>query len=196
MAKHINRAIGRPVGFTLIEVMIALMLSSIIFVSSYQVISNLIQYQVRARVQHEKKLDKLLIKNVLSQIIEKGIHQYDLFYRIGKLQLFDGQEDSLQIISRAFSINFDKPGYRVYRLFERNGELFVSYKAYDKNYLGNSLIEMSTRLQVEDIRFEYLSDGGWIDVWTDEKMIPRSIRVTIDVDDEESFQLTRATGYR
>ncbi len=45
-------------GFTLVEMLVSIVLSSIIFISSYQVISNLIQYQVRSRVHNEIKLDK------------------------------------------------------------------------------------------------------------------------------------------
>ena len=183
-------------GFTLIEMLISIVLSSIIFVSSYQVISNLIQYQVRARVQYEKQLDKLLLRNMVSQIIEKSLHQYDLFYRTHKKSIFIGEEDSIQLLSRAFSEHFDVPGYRVYKLYHREGELYVSYKKYDGDYISNSLFELPTGLKIEDINFEYFSEGDWIEEWDDEKKLPQYIRVTVDLPGSEIMQWVRGTGRR
>lgn len=183
-------------GFTLVEMLISIVLSSIIFVSSYQVISNLIQYQVRARVQHEKQLDKLLLKNMVSQIIEKSLHQYDLFYRAQKKSLFIGEEDSMQLISRAYSNHYDVPGYRVYRLFYRDGELYVSYRKYDGDYKSNNLFELPTGLKIEDINFEYFSADGWADNWHDDDSLPQYIRVSIDLPGTETMQWVRGTRQR
>ncbi len=62
-------------GLTLVEMLIALVLSSIIFISAYQVISNLVQYQVRSRVHQELQIDRLLLKNILTNIIEKSVFE-------------------------------------------------------------------------------------------------------------------------
>jgi prepilin-type N-terminal cleavage/methylation domain-containing protein len=181
-------------GFTLVETLIALVLSSIIFVSSYQVISNLIQYQVRARIQNSSDMDKLLLTNMLSQIIEKSIHQYDLYYQIHKKFLFQGKRDSVQLVSRAYSERYDKPGYRVYRLYHREGELYISYRAYDKDYLSNPQFQLATGLKIEEINFEYFEDNGWVDEWHDERSIPQFIRVKIDFPGTQSTDWIRRTS--
>lgn len=183
-------------GFTLVEMLIALVLSSIIFVSSYQVISNLIQYQVRARVENGSHFDKLLLGNLLSQITEKSIHQYDLFYRTQKASLFQGEADSVQLVSRAYSDHYDKPGYRVYRLFRRDGELYISYRAYDKDYLSNEQFQLATGLKIDDLSFAYLEQNNWVDVWSDERSIPEFIRIRIDLPGPGSTEWIRRTSRR
>ena len=183
-------------GLTLVEMLVALVLSSIIFVSAYQVISNLVQYQVRARTQHDKHLDTLLLTNLFSQIIEMGVNQYDLFYSTQKSTLFQGTVDSLQMLSRAYSDRYDKPGYRVYRLYQRDGELYVSYRAYDQGYLANQQYQMSTGLRVENLKFAYLDSGNWVDEWVDNRSVPEFIRVSVDLPSFESVEWIRGTSRR
>jgi len=181
-------------GFTLVEMMIALVLSSIIFVSAYQVISNLIQYQVRARTNNQIISDQYLLKNLLTQIIEKSILQYDLFYRIEKMVLFKGEANSLQLLSRAYSENFDVPGYRLYRLYRHNHQLMVSYRKYDKNFRSNQQFELSSGLQLKSIRFEYLNQDNWVESWQDKKNFPSLIRVKVELDDERTLTIVRQTS--
>jgi len=183
-------------GFTLVEMLIALVLSSIIFVSSYQVISNLIQYQVRARAQNSEHMDKLLLGNLLSQIIEKGIHQYDLFYRGQKEAVFRGESSSVQLVSRAYSDRYDIPGYRVYRLYQQDGELYISYRAYDKDYLSNQQFQLATGLKVDDLSFEYFAQNEWIAEWSDERSIPEFIRIIANLPDSGSTEWIRRTSLR
>jgi prepilin-type N-terminal cleavage/methylation domain-containing protein len=183
-------------GFTLVETLIALVLSSIIFVSSYQVISNLIQYQVRARAQNSGDLDKLLLTNLLSQIIEKSVNQYDLLYQIQKASLFEGDADSVQLISRAYSDHYDKPGYRVYRLYHRDGELFIAYRAYDKEYLSDEPFQLATGLKIENLSFEYFEEDHWVGEWNDDRSIPEFIRIKVDLPGPGSTEWIRRTSRR
>jgi type II secretion system protein J len=183
-------------GFTLVEVLIALVLSSIIFVSAYQVISNLIQYQVRARAQYDQKLDRLLLKNLFTQIIEKSLHGNDLFFNHSRKSAFVGRADSLQLVSRAYHKRFDIPGHRIYRIFEYDGELMVSYRRYQKDYLIEEESSISTGLKVEGIQFSYLAKSGWQNEWEDEKTIPSHIKVSAQFSDGDAIQITRPTGQR
>ncbi len=183
-------------GFTLVEMLIALVLSSIIFFSSYQVISNLIQYQVRAQVKNSEHLDKLLLENLLSQIIEKSIDQNDLYHRTQKKTVFRGGNDSIQLVSRAYSERYDVPGYRVYRLYERDEELQVSYRAFDGNYLSNQQFQLATGLMIKNLSFEYLEQNGWVEEWSDESSIPGSIRIKTDLPGLGSTEWVKRTSRR
>ena len=181
-------------GLTLVEMLIALVLSSIIFVSAYQVISNLIQYQVHARTLYDRQTDKALTINMLSQIIEKSLLQSELYFNPQDKTLFRGEAESIQLVSRAFSDRFDKPGFRVYRLFHRDGELYVQYRAYDENYLSNRKVVMPTGLKIEEIRFEYFDKGHWSNSWNDRRSIPPFVRVQVDFPGAESAEWVRGTG--
>lgn len=181
-------------GFTLVELMIALVLSSVIFVNAYQVISNLVHYRIRADKVNLARQDMLLTTNLLSQIIEKGISQNDLFYRADKTQLFRGEGDSLQILSRAYSENFDSPGYRVFRIFRRKGELYAGYQKYDENFQANAQNGISSGIKLEKIRFEYFTEGQWVTQWQNEKSIPSLIKVTVMLKPQQAFSFIRATG--
>jgi prepilin-type N-terminal cleavage/methylation domain-containing protein len=183
-------------GLTLVEMLIALVLSSIIFISAYQVISNLVQYQVRARVQQDRDLNKLLVTNLLSQIIEKGVSQLDLFNRNQKSALFAGTTDSLQLISRAYSDRYDKPGHRVYQLFQRDGELHITYRAFDSDYRSNQRFELASGLKLENLNFAYFEDGDWIDEWHDEKSIPEFVRIRADLAELGPAEWIRGTNRR
>ncbi|MBT3204724.1 MAG: prepilin-type N-terminal cleavage/methylation domain-containing protein [Gammaproteobacteria bacterium] len=181
-------------GFTLVEMLVSIVLSSIIFISSYQVISNLIQYQVRSRVHNEVQFDKLLLTNLVSQIIEKSLHQNDLFFQTQRKSLFKGLENSIQLISRAYSRNFDVAGYRVYRLFLHDDELYVSYRKFDSEYLSNRQFEISTGIKVEDISFQYLSADGWLDEWQDNKKFPKFIKIIVELPGSKIMEWIRRTG--
>jgi type II secretion system protein J len=183
-------------GFTLVEMLIALVLSSIIFVASYQVISNLIQYQVRARVQNSGQLDKLLLTNLLSQIIEKSVSQYDLLYQIQQAPFFQGEADSVQLVSRAYSDHYDKPGYRVYRLYHRDEELYISYRAYNKDYHSGEPFQLATGLKIENLSFEYFEEDHWVGEWNDDRLIPEFIRINIDLPGTGSTEWIRRTSRR
>ncbi len=179
------RAAGRhktgQQGFTLVEMLIALVLSSVIFFSSYQVISNLIQYQVRARVKNVDELDKLLLENLLSQIIEQSMDQNHLYDRVQKKSVFKGRTGSLQLVSRAYSDRYDIPGYRVYRLYQNEGELFVSYQAFDKDYSSNKQFQLATGIKIKDLGFEYLEQNEWTDEWGGKSSFPKYIRIKTDL---------------
>jgi prepilin-type N-terminal cleavage/methylation domain-containing protein len=192
----IESKIEKQQGFTLVEMLIALVLSSIIFASAYQVISNLVQYRVRANSANMDKQDNLLLTNLLSQIIEKSISQNDLFYRPEKSSVFRGEEDFLQILSRAYSENFDEPGYRVFRIYRRNEELHVGYQKYDQNYRTNAQLEISAGLKLKQIHFGYLEDGQWVRQWRNEKKMPALIRVKIVQNNTRSMHFIRSTGRR
>ncbi len=176
--------------------LVSIVLSSIIFISSYQVISNLIQYQVRSKVHNEVRLEKLLLSNLVSQIIEKSLYQKDLFYQIQKEKMFKGRSSTLQLISRAYSKNYDVPGYRVYRLFHHKDELYVSYRKYDSKYKSNRQFQISTGIKVDDISFQYLSSDGWVDDWQVEKQFPEFIRIIVELPGAEIMEWIRKTGRR
>ena len=183
-------------GFTLVEMLIAIVLASIIFVSAYQIISNLVQYKVRAGSANIVRQDEMLTVNLLSQIIEKSLSQYDLLFHSNQSVVFSGEADVLQAISRAYSENFDAPGYRVYRVFERNGELVIGYQKYDQNYPLNSRREISSGLELKQIRFDYLEDGRWVSQWRNPKQFPALIRTTVERENASPLVFVRATTKR
>ena len=191
-----SQKFARQKGLTLVEMLIALVLSSIIFVSAYQVISNLIQYQVRAEKKNDVQLEALLTTSMLGKIIEMGTSQFTLYYRAAKKPFFRGEADSLQIVSRAFSRRFDRPGYRVYQVFVREAELIVAYRAYDRDISSSEVSEIGTGLMVEEIGFEYFYEGGWLNQWANEREIPEFIRVTFNFPGQDSIEFVRRTGRR
>jgi prepilin-type N-terminal cleavage/methylation domain-containing protein len=186
--------VKRSCGFTLVEMLISLVLSAIIFVSAYQVISNLIQYQVRYAEKTDKQLDRLLIRNLIDQIMRKGLHQGNLFYRIQKEPLFKGSQNTVRILSRAFSDHFDVPGYRVYSLYVADGELFVSYTRYDKESLSMTPVNQTSGIRIEKIAFEYLKDGEWVEQWREGDKIPGMIKVKVTMPDNATFEWISPTG--
>ncbi len=181
-------------GFTLVEMLVSLVLSAIIFVSAYQVISNLIQYQVRFTEKSEKQLDSLLVRGLVDQIVSKGLHQNDLFFRAQNQSLFEGENNSIRIVSRAFSDHYDLPGYRVYRVYAKEGELYVSYIRYDKESLSITPFEQTSGIKIENIVFEYLDNDRWIDRWPKNDRLPLKIRVRISMPGQQDLVWISRTG--
>lgn len=182
-------------GFTLVEMLIALVLSSVIFVSAYQVMSNLIQYQVRAAKIAVQEIDELLLRNLLDEIISKSMHQSQLYFRVEKTAFFWGKTDSLQLISRAFSAHYDVPGYRVYFLTIKDSRLVVSYRRYQSDVSSAQPEELDTGLEVEDIRFFYKSENDWVDEWSDNKSIPQWIKVYAELPGNRSMETVYRTSW-
>ncbi len=183
-------------GFTLIELLVSLLLSSIIFVGAYQVISNLVQYQVRAGDRYERDYERALLASMLTQIIERGVGQRSLPNAISKSPLFEGEPDSLQLISRAFERNFDRPGYRIYRLAVADGELRVAYRRYDKQSLRDDMVEIGSGIPLRNIEFEYFADGRWDSRWSLANAVPRLVRIQAETIDGEFVSLVRGMGRR
>lgn len=181
-------------GFTLVEMLVSIVISSLIFVSSYQVISNLVQYQVKAKVHNNEELDRSLIVNLISQIIEKSIHPYNLIYRIPDALGQSLTENSIKVVSRAYSKNYDSPGYRVYALDVRDGELFISHRKYDKTFMSNQQFEIATGLKVKKLGFQYFHEGQWQEEWSDQKVLPGYIKVGFDSGNQERQEFVRKTG--
>lgn len=184
----------RNKGFTLVEMLISLVLCGIIFLSAYQVISNLIQYQVRYNDKSEDQQDELILRNMIGQILAKGLHQYNLYYRIRKEAFFKGEGESIQLISRAYSDHYDLPGYRIYSLYKKNGEFFVSYKRYDKESVDENMINISSGVKINKIAFSYYQEGMWVEQWNDDKKIPKFVKVKIDLKDDVFFEWINQTG--
>ncbi len=187
---------SRMSGFTLVELLIALVLSSVIFASAYQVISNLVQYQVRSQLVQGSQLDQWLLANLLGEIIEKSVAQVDLPYRFSREPVFAGESDRMTLISRAYSNNFDDPGYRSFRLFERGGELWLAYRKFDENFRRNREFETRTGLALDAIRFEYLAPEGWTDRWRTQKTFPSRIRTRVKIAGKPDLLITRNTSFR
>jgi prepilin-type N-terminal cleavage/methylation domain-containing protein len=187
---------GPQRGFTLVELLISLVLSSIIFVSAYQVISNLVQYQVRAADRQGDAMALWLLTNLFSQVVEKGAYQQNLPYRNSRSVVFRGRSDSLQIISRAYSDRFDLPGHRVYRMSARDGNLVINYRAYDREFDRNPNFEIDSGLQVNDLHFEYLGADDWIREWSDTRAFPKRIKLIATLGSGEEVEMVRSVGWR
>jgi prepilin-type N-terminal cleavage/methylation domain-containing protein len=191
------RSYGHPHqarGFTLVELLIALALSSVIFISAYQVISNLVQYQQRASQANQHELDRFLATNLINQIFSKSLHQNELYYRVDKNPFFIGRPDSVQVISRAFSEHYDEPGYRVYRVYRKGDRLNVAHRRYDKNVLNRAPIETDSGFDIESLAFSYLGDNGWVHEWQDKRALPEFIKVSMTLAGHAPFHWIAKTG--
>jgi len=176
-------------GLTLIETLISLLLSSIIFVNAYQVISNLVQYQVRVRAADEKVNEQRLLKNVLNNIIGQSLSWEDLPARFGKKALFYGREDQLHLLSRAYASHFDRPGYRVYRLFLKQEQLWVAYRRYQRGAAREAYIERSTGIFMQNLKFSYRADANaqWLSEWPVADSLPEWMQVKAVLMNGEEF---------
>jgi len=186
----------RQSAFTLVELLVALAISSIIFTSAYQVLSNLVQYQSRQGQQAERERQARLLRRLFAGIVERGVHRDDLFQPVGRQTLFNGQPESLQLLSRAFSRNFDRPGYRVYRLSLRDGRLLVGHRRYSGDEQTLDFRETDSGLALSSLRFEYFDGEQWLARWRDERRLPRYIRMHARLEGGQELTDVRETAVR
>ena len=183
-------------GFTLIELMVSLALSSIIFASAYQVISNLVHYQSRASLRAQVERDEIQLGRLFGELVEKGLLQQDLPDPGSRKALFEGRPDSLRILSRAYSRNFDRPGYRSFRLFLRDGEIRVAHSREQTREDPSTVIETTTDIPADDLGFEYFDGQDWQSRWSDPRRLPRFIRMRVTTGTGRSLIITRETAVR
>jgi len=176
--------------------LVSLLLSAVIFVSAYEVIGNLVQYQQRLAVRHRDAGDELLLKNLFTRIIGQAVHVGDLPWQRGKEVYFDGQSESLRLLSRAYSRNYDEPGYRIYRLFLRQGELVVAHVKYGLPPEQRVVRETPTGLRLAGLDLAYWGEQGWQGRWQDVRYLPRYIRIGMKLPDGRRVELIRETGLR
>ncbi len=185
---------GGAAGFTLVEVLVSLVLTAVIFVSAYEVIGTLVQYQKRLEARYRVDGDLRLLENLVEQIVGQAVHVSDLPRPEGKESYFDGKSDSIRLLSRAYSRNFDVPGYRIYRLFVRNGELVVSHAKYGLPPARRVFRETPTGLQLQRLELAYWGEHGWQGQWQDARRLPRYIRLRLTLPDGQQTLLVRETA--
>ncbi len=168
---------NRQLAFTLVELLVALALSSIIFASAYRVIGNLVQYQTRSAAQAVREQDTRLLRQLFGQLVEQGIHRDDLYQPLSREPVFDGREDRLQILSRAWSRNFERPGYRVYRLWLDGERLKLRYRIHAADGEAVPSEETDTGIVLDSLRFDYFDGEGWRTNWREPRRLPRFIRL-------------------
>jgi|GEM_PF-1106963 len=190
----IAHGINRNRGFTLVELLVALALSSIIFTSAYQTIGNLVQYQTRAALKDRVQTDRQLLRRLFTRLVEEGLHVDDLRHRFGRERIFRGEKDSIQLLSRAYSRNFKNSGYRVFRLFLRGHRLMVSYRPYGHRSRQTGVSETDTGLRLNALQLSYYDGEHWRSEWSGRRHLPRFIRLVADLESGIRIELVRETS--
>ncbi|MGE5892983.1 MAG: type II secretion system protein J [bacterium] len=187
-------------GFTLLELIIALMLSSVIIL----IIVSVLQLAIRSEEKGTKRQDESQHVRVLVSRIAfflKGAYPYMITTKEEKNQqyYFDGGSDSLSFITSSVTPRedslIDKPGMKWVRIFTDSEGLKVSENFF---FLDDAFEEDADERLIDDtvteLAFEYLDTGEdgtsqpeWTSSWsTDDKpYLPAAIRVAVTIEEDE-----------
>lgn len=191
---------GTNKGFTLIEVLLALMIFATLSVAANQIFRNVINSNVQTEEVGNalKSLQRtlLIMDSDFRQMLAR---QYRNGSDEAKEALLEFGDDLLD--SESQGIRFVRGGWiNPQQLFPRGEVVKVGYRIQDETlerirwmYPDNSSAlepaAMPLMEGVTGLRFEVLGDDGWKTEWEAPLSMPRAIRVTLDT--ERYGELTR-----
>ncbi|MDF2184879.1 type II secretion system minor pseudopilin GspJ [Grimontia hollisae] len=191
---------GTNQGFTLIEVLLALMIFATLSVAANQIFRNVINSNVQTEEVGNalKSLQRtlLIMDSDFRQMLAR---QYRNGSDEAKEALLEFGDDLLD--SESQGIRFVRGGWiNPQQLFPRGEVVKVGYRIQDETlerirwmYPDNSSAlepaAMPLMEGVTGLRFEVLGDDGWKTEWEAPLSMPRAIRVTLDT--ERYGELTR-----
>ena len=200
---------GQPksLGFTLIEMIIAIAIFAMLSLGAYQVLQGVLR-------SDEISLERGLVLKKLQRamlIVERDIQQMNarnnrsddaltaMPLQVGKF-LFDSDDDGIAFVRSGWRNPLSQLPrsslQRVaYRLKDNNLER-LSYVYLDPATGDEPKIQILLK-DVEKMTFEFYHADKWIDVWTDKKAIPAGIRINLILarfgDINRNFLLSNAT---
>lgn len=178
-------------GFTLIEILLAIAIFSVLSMAAYQILQGVLQSGEISR-EHDQRLTQLqrsmlLIERDFMQMVARqsrksGVAQEDLtVLEIGEKVLDSesqgiefnrlGWTNPLNLFPRA---NVLRVGYRV-----QEGQLQRLYYLYPDVASGQEPEQQILLDGVESLTFRVWSDG-WLTSWKNSDQLPNGIEVTID----------------
>lgn len=205
-----NRLGNNNRGFSLLELVVALLLSSILLV----IIISTMQIAIKSEEKGTLRQDRSQhIRVLISQLIFvlKGAYPYRATIEDKKRYYFEGEADSLGFITSSVAETDDslinRPGLKWVRIFVDSEGLKMKENFFflEDDYEGDSLKERLIDDSVTEIEFEYLDNGGgeedfepeWVSEWStdDNDYLPSAIRVSISIreNDEEEIALPTFT---
>ncbi len=179
-------------GFTLLEILIAIAVFSVLSMSAYQVLQGVISADETSS-RHTKRLKELqrsmlLIERDMQQIAARTVRQ-------------DGESDKSLLRTGKFVAESDADGLGFVRLgwtnpinqLPRSNLVRVAYRLKDENlerlyFLYPDVVTgVEPQVQVlitdvEDLKFRYWNKG-WGDSWKNKKQLPKGIAIELKLKD-------------
>ncbi|MFT5879961.1 MAG: general secretion pathway protein J [Moritella sp.] len=200
---------GRPksLGFTLIEMMIAIAIFAMLSLGAYQVLQGVLRSDEisleRGLVLKKLQRAMLIVGRDMQQMNARNNRSDDeltaMPLQVGKF-MFDSDDDGIAFVRSGWRNPLSQLPrsslQRVsYRLKDNNLER-LSYVYLDPSIGEEPKIQILLR-DVEKLSFEFYQADKWTDVWTDKKNIPAGIRINLTLarfgDINRSFLLSEAT---
>lgn len=190
-------------GFTLLEMMLALVIFSLLSIAGWQLL-NTVSRSSELVAEHERRISEidmafLLMKQDFRQIVDRGVR---IDGRVSQQSIFTG-DTMLDTDDQAISFvrtGWHNPGQRLprselqrvyYRL--KDGRLERWYDLVLDTPPGTQPVTRALLENVNSLQFSFFSNGRWHTALNAE-LFPEGIRVELELDDlgliERDFELT------
>lgn len=173
-------------AFTLIELLIGLAIFSVIIISIYSVFSIGVFSWDKIDKRLTKDQDVLILFSVLAKEIRNAISYGD--------NSLDGDNENLNFhsIKNISENNIDLNYIAQINYFVENGYL----KKKEGLLKKDSEVIIVPLIKIDHLKFSYLIDKEWRDLYKDKKILPRAVKVDIAIK-EDKYQkvIVIPTGY-
>jgi general secretion pathway protein J len=199
------------VGFTLIEVMIAMTLMSIMMV----LLVSSLRTSAESWEIGEKKISQVNENAVVYHFFRRHLSSAKPFSNINEhgeqAFSFQGDADSLQFVS-SFPASASRKGLQLFeieRIRKNQGSIQVTISPFFPLTDGQELQREEETLikQVSDLKISYFSrekpdeSGAWQGRWKDKQVLPELVKIKIELNDDRywpefiiSLKITTANG--
>jgi prepilin-type N-terminal cleavage/methylation domain-containing protein len=186
-------------GFSLLEMIIALLFSSVIIMIIVATMRFAVTSEEKGTIRQDKSQHIRVVTAQLSFFL-KGAYPYIVTIDNRRQYYFEGESDSVGFITSSVSKREDslinKPGLKWMRIFRDSEGLKIMENFFflDEDYEGSSSMERLLDDTVTDIGLEYLDTGekrdeepDWSDEWStdDTEYLPAAVKVTLTIQEED-----------
>jgi len=175
-------------GFTLVEMVIAMMLLSLIALSA----SIAIRIGLKSYDKAGSFLKKMKSKDLNALLIFEQLKLASNYRWKGRTYpLFEGSSDKIIFMSRKSILNPAKPGFFKIKYEERDGKLWVSEEQiFDPSDVNREIKKDAVPLleNLDSIHFKYFNSRNWSDSWYKRKL-PDAIYMEIKWEEEREIKM-------
>jgi len=175
-------------GFTLIEIVIAIVLLSLIALSA----SIAIRIGLKSYEKTRTTFEKTKSKEINTLFLFEQIKLTSDYRWKGKIyNLFEGSRDKIIFISKKSILNPSKYGFFKVRYEEDEGKLWVSEEQiFDPSDVNREIKEEPTPFikDVLSVQFRFFDGKNWNDSWYS-KQLPQAIYVNIEWKNKKNTEM-------
>ncbi len=184
----------KQIGFTLIEVMLAMTLLSIMVALLFGSLKICAESWNKGEVKIAEVNEKAVVYQFFKRHFPSIRPLWDDFSDDERRFSFQGEQDRLQFVS-VFPASTGRKGYQLFEIiFDKFDERLIKvrltpfYPALDEQAWQQEEVILLEHIETFNISYfgkeDFNSEGGWVDQWLEKEHLPALVKISIGLDNQ------------